>query len=139
MSSQRAIRRILSLILALSVGLWAGSGWAMLSVAGNALPCPAAMSHANHLAAAIPCCPSHAVSRLAHFVDPPPCCDLRSQQARPLALVVLSGKFRSGPLSANGTVGMTFVSPPRKSAISLIAGSPPFVKPDLVKKTDLRI
>ena len=134
MSSQRAMRKILSLILVLSVGWWAESGWAMLSVAGNPLACPAAMSHANHLAAAIPCCPSHAASLLTHFVDPPPCCDLRSQQARPLALVVISGKFCSGPLSVNGTVGMTFVPPPRKSAISL-----PFVKPDLVKKTDLRI
>jgi hypothetical protein len=139
MSLQRAMQRTLSLALVLSVGLWAESGLAMLSGAGTALQCHAVMSPAHHPAAAMPCCPSRAASVPAHFFDPPPCCDVSSQQALPLALVVVSGKFRSCPLSANRAVDMTFVPLQPKSALSLIAGSPPFVKPDLDKKTDLRI
>jgi len=124
---------------ALSVGLWAETGLAMLSAPVNALQCHAAMSNAHHPAAAMPCCPSHAASVLAHCLDPPPCCDLSSQQATPLAFVVISGKFRSDSLSTNSAVGMRFVPPQRKSPLSLVAGSPPFVKPVLDKKTDLRI
>ena len=139
MSSQCTMRRILSLTLALSIGLWAETGLAMLSATSNALLCHAAMSRAHHSVAAMPCCPSHATSLLAHFFDPPPCCDLSSQQAAPLALVFISGKFRSGPLSTNGGVGMMLVPPQLKSPLSLIAGSSLFVKPVLDKKTDLRI
>src|SRR5271167_279869 len=133
MSLQRAMRRISALILALSVGLWAESGLAMLSAAGDASQCHAAMSHAHQPASAMPCCPSHTASVFAHFFDPPPCCDLSSQQAAPLAFVFISGKFRSGPLSTNGAVGMMFVPPQRKSPLSLIAGSSLFVKPVLDK------
>ena len=139
MSSQRAMRRILSLILALSIGSWAESGLSMLSAAGNASQCHAAMPHVHHPATARPCCPSGAAFALTHFFGPPPCCNLSSQQARTPALVVISGKFRSGPLSANSRVGMMFGPPQRKPKRSLIAASPPFVKPDLDKKTDLRI
>jgi hypothetical protein len=133
------MRRTLSLALALSVGLWAESGLATLFASGNALQCHAAMPGAHHSAAAMPCCPSRAASVPAHFFDPPPCCDVSSQQALPLALVVISGKFRSSPVSANGAVDTMFVPLQPKSTLSLIAGSPPFVKPDLDKKTDLRI
>jgi hypothetical protein len=51
----------------------------------------------------------------------------------------MSGKFRSGSSSTNSAVGMMVVPPQRKSSLSLITASPPFVKPDLNKKTDLRI
>ena len=139
MSSQRATRRILLLIVALSVGLWAESGLAMFSAAGNALQCHAAISHANHPAAALPCCPSGAAFTLAHFFGSPPCCNLSSQQAPPLAFVVIAGKFRSGTSSTNCAVGMMVHPPQRKSSLSLIAASPPFVKSVVDKKTDLRI
>jgi len=149
MSFQRAIRRILSLILALSVGLWAQCGLAMLSAASHAPQCHAAMSHVHHAAvamsqvhhaaAAMPCCPSHAASVPAHFLDPPPCCDLSSQQALPSTFVVMSGKFRSGQLSANRAVGPMFVSPQQSSALFLFNASPPSVKPVSDLKTDLRI
>ena len=111
----------------------------MLSGTGNALQCHAVMPHAHHPAAAMPCCPSCAASVPAHFFDAPPCCDVSSQQALPLALVVIWGKFRSSPVSANGAVDTRFVPLQPKSVLSLIADSPPFVKPDLDKKTDLRI
>lgn len=138
MSSQRAMRRILSLILALSVGSWAESGLSMLSAAGDASQCHAGMSHAQH-PVALPCCPSHTASVLAHFFGRPPCCDLSSQPAAPSAFVVISGKFHSGTSSTNGAVGLMVAPPQRKSSLSLTAASPPFVKPDLDKKTDLRI
>lgn len=137
MNSQGAMRRILSLILGLSVSLWAESGLATLS-AGHAIQCHAAMSHVHHSAAALPCCPSHA-SVLAHFLDPAPCCDLSSRQAHLLPSVVMSGKFRSGPMSANGAVGIMVVPLQGKSSLSLVASSPPFVKFVLDEKTDLRI
>ena len=138
MSSQRAMRRILSLILALSVGSCAESGLSMLSAAGNALQCHAAMSHPHHRVA-LPCCPSGAAFTLAHFFGSPPCCNLSSQQAPPLAFVVIAGKFRSGTSSTNCAVGMMVHPPQRKSSLSLIAASPPFVKSVVDKKTDLRI
>jgi hypothetical protein len=139
MSSQRTTRRILSLILALSVGLWAESGSAMLSTAGDASQCNTAMSHTHHAAGLMPCCPSGAAFALAHVFGPPPCCNLSSQQAQPSSFVVIAGKFRSVPLSANGAVGTMFVPSQRKSTLSLIACSPPLVKSVLDNKTDLRI
>lgn len=93
MSSRLAVRRILSLALALSVGVWAESGLAMLSAANHT---PQWMSHAHHALAAMPCCPSRPAEATAHFFDPPPCCDLSSQPARPLASAITPGKFRSG-------------------------------------------
>jgi hypothetical protein len=139
MSSQRTMRRILSLVLGLSVGFWAESGLAIPSSAGgNAIRCQAAMSHAHHPAAAMPCCPS-STSVLPHFFGAPPCCDLSRQQTQPLASVVIAGKFRSGPISASGALGMMFVPPQRTSSSPLIAGFHPFVKCVLDGKTDLRI
>src|SRR5208282_5019128 len=138
MSSQRTMRRTLSLILALSVGLWAENGLAMLAAASPAPQCHAAMSHAHHAAAALPCCPSHGAVALAHFFDPPPCCDLSNQPARPLASAVVPGKFRSGQLSPNGSSGATFVPPKWSRALLRVADSPPFVRPVLNLKTDLR-
>ena len=129
----------MSLILALSVGLWAESGLAMLSAASHAPQCHAAMPHAHHPAAAMPCCPSHAAVAIVHFIEPPPCCDLSNQPARPLAVVVVPGKFRSGQLIPNGAAGAMFVPPQAGSALSLIGASPPFVKPVFDLKTDLRI
>jgi hypothetical protein len=139
MNLQYAVRRIWSLVLALSVGLWAQCGLAMLSAASHAPQCHAAMSHAHHMAAAMPCCPSHAASAVAHVFDPPPCCDLSSQPARPLASAVVPGKFRSGQLSANGSAPSMFVPPPARSAVLTVADSPSFVKPVFDLKTDLRI
>lgn len=143
------MRRILSLILALSVGLWAQCGLAMLSAASHAPQCHAAMSHVHHAAAAMsqvhhaaaamPCCPSHAASALAHLFDPPPCCDLSGQPARPLASAVMPGKVRVGHFDASGVAGTMFVPPERSAALSVIDASPPFVKPVFDLKTDLRI
>jgi hypothetical protein len=109
----------------------------MLSAAGNALPCHAAMSHAHH-AVELPCCPSGTAFALAHFFGPPPCCNVSRQQA-PLAFVVIAGKFRSGTSSTDGAVRMMIDPPQRKSSLYLIAASPPFVKSVVDKKTDLRI
>jgi hypothetical protein len=138
MSLQCAPRRIWSLILALSVGLWAECGLAMLSAGNHAPQCHAAMSHAHPAAAAMPCCPSHSISAVAHFFDPPPCCDLSSQPARPLASTIMPGKFRSGQFSAHGGAGAMFV-PEQTSAVLRAADSPPFVKAVFDLKTDLRI
>jgi hypothetical protein len=130
------MRRTWSLVLALSVGLWAQCGLAMLSAATRAPECHAAMSHAHHLAAAMPCCPSHSAS--ANF-DPPPCCDLSSQPAQPLASALIPGKSRSGQFSAHGDADSMFVPPQASSAVLTDADSPPFVKPVFDLKTDLRI
>jgi hypothetical protein len=135
MSSLRTMRRILPLVLALSVGLWAQCGLAMLSAATHTPQCHAAMSHAHHAVAAMACCPSHSASAV---FDPPPCCDLSSQPARPLASAAVPGKLRSGQFSARGTAGAAFVLQ-HFSAFLTVADSPPFVKPVFDLKTDLRI
>jgi len=132
------MRRILSLILALSVGLWAESGLAMLAVDHGA-QCHARMSHKQPQAHAMPCCPMHAASVPSSFFEPPPCCDLSKQLARPLAFLVISGKSRSSQLSALSAAAAMFVPSQRSSAFFLVADSSPFVKPVFNKKTDLRI
>ena len=133
------MRSILSLLMALSVGLWAECGLAMLSAAAHAPQCHAAMPHADHAVSAMPCCPSHAASAVAHYFDPPPCCDLSSQPARPLASAVTPGKFRSGQFSANGAAGTMLVPPRGSPAFLKVADSPPFVRSVFDLKTDLRI
>jgi hypothetical protein len=138
MNSQRAMRRILSLILALSVGLWAQCGLAMLSAASHAPQCHAAMSHAHHMMAAMPCCPSHAASPIAHLFDPP-CCDMSGQPARSSASAVTPGKFRSGQFDAIRATGAMLATPQRSSLFLRISDSPPFIKPVFDLKTDLRI
>jgi len=133
------MRRTLSLILAASVGLWAECGLAMLSASSHAAQCHAAMSHAHHAVAAMPCCPSHSVSAVAHLFDPPSCCDLSSRPARPLASAVVPGKFRFGQFSANRVAGAVFAPPQRSAAPRPAAESPPFLKSVFDMKTDLRI
>jgi hypothetical protein len=139
MSLQRTMRRILSLVLALSVGLWAQCGLGMPSAAAHGPQCHAAMSHSHNVAAAMPCCPLHATSAAVHLFDPPRCCDLSSQPARPLASTVVPGKFRSGQLSAKGATGGMLSPRQEDSAFLRAADSPPFVKPVFDLKTDLRI
>jgi len=138
MNSQPAIRRTLSLTLALSVALWAANAAGVLS-AGDATQCHARMQHVQHQAEPMPCCPSHAASLPVSFFTPPPCCDLSNQPAPPLAFVVMPGKFQAGLSSAIGAAG-AMVNPPERSAtIFPAAASPPFVKPVFDRKTDLRI
>jgi hypothetical protein len=96
------------------------------------------MAHAPEQAHAMPCCPSHVASIPANFFAPPPCCDLTNQPARPLAVVVVPGKSRSGQFSVRSTAGALAVPQP-SSAFLLVAESLPFVKPVFDKKTDLRI
>jgi len=129
---------MLSLALALSVGLWAQCGLAMLSAAGHTPKCHAGLMHGHHAVAAMPCCPSHSVSPIAYLFDPP-CCDMSGQPARSLASAVVPGKFRSGQFSANGNAAAMSVPPRHFSAFLSAAESPPFVKPVFDLKTDLRI
>jgi hypothetical protein len=139
MNSQRAIRRALSLMLALSVTLWAETGLGMLPAAGHGSQCHTQMAHMHQQASLMPCCPSHSVSVPANFFAPPPCCDMSKQPARPVAYLATSGKSQSNKLRASS--GGSLVSAPlqRESAFLLTAASPPFVKPVLDLKTDLRI
>ena len=138
MSLQCAIRRVLSLMLALSVAMWAGTGLGMLP-AGLGLQCHTQMAHMHQPASSMPCCPSHAGSVPANFFAPPPCCDMSKQPARPVAYLATSGKSRSNQLRANS--GGSLISAPlqRRSALLRIAASPPFAKPVFDLKTDLRI
>ena len=127
----------MSLMLALIVALWAQSGLAMLTA--DHAQCHARMSSMQQQAHTMPCCPSHAASVPPSFFEPPPCCNLSNQPARPLAFLVISGKSSSGQLSARSIAGAMF-TPSQQSCMFLqVADSPPFVKPVFDKKTDLRI
>jgi len=139
MNSLPAIRRALSLMLALSAALWAETGLGMLPAIGHGAQCHAQMAQMHHSAASMPCCPSHAASVPANFFAPPPCCDMSKQPARPVAYLATSGKSRSNQFCASS--GGSLVSAPlqRKSAFLPISVSPPFVKPVFDLKTDLRI
>ncbi|SRR5271166_1482118 len=138
MSSQRAIRRTLSLIVALSVVLWAGSGLAMLA-ADYGAECHARMFPTQQQAHTVPCCPSRAASVPSSFIQTPPCCDVSSQPERLLVFPATSGKSRPSQLSAHSAANAVFAPAQRSSAFLLVVDSPPFVKPVFDKKTDLRI
>jgi hypothetical protein len=138
MASQGTRPKVLSVLLALSVGLWAQCGLAMLSAASHAPQCHAAMAHAHHAMAAMPCCPSHGVSPVAPLFDPP-CCDMSSQPTRSLASAVAPGKSHSGQVNASRAADVIFVPPQLSSAFLRVADSPPFVKPVFDLKSDLRI
>jgi hypothetical protein len=127
-------RKILSLILALSVVLWAEGAVAMLSAADH----PAQCARMQHAATSMPCCPSDTASFPANFA-PPPCCDLSTQPARPLAFIVIPSKYRLGQLSVSGTAGVVFAPPLGSFARSVNVAAPSFVKPVFDLKTDLRI
>jgi len=138
MGLQRTIRTALSLLLALSVAVWAESVLAMLA-SHDPAQCHARMVHAPEQAHAMPCCPSHMASIPASYIVPPPCCDLSNQPSRPLTVAVVPSKFRPSQLGMESAAGAVFVSAQTGSALGLIANSPPFIRPVLDLKTDLRI
>jgi hypothetical protein len=153
MSSQRASRVLLSLMLVLAVAAWAEPGLAMQPASGHPAQCHARMMHrhqhalpaAMHVATScchqrvnsMPCCPAHPAPPPSRCGDSSDCCAMSSQPARPLAFLV-SGNLLS-QLNVNGPAGAEFSPPQQTSAVSVIAESPPFVKPVLDLKTDLRI
>src|SRR5271166_4234873 len=115
MTWHRLIRAMLSLMLALSVASWAESGLATLA-ADHGARCHAQISHAQQQPHTMPCCPMHAASAPSSFFEPPPCCDLSNQPARPLAFLVTSGKSRPSQLSAGNTAYALLASLQRSSA-----------------------
>jgi len=136
MNSLRGIRR--QLLVALSAALWAESGLALLPAVSQASQCHVRVLHTQQTHS-MPCCPRHTVSAPSFFFEPPPCCDLSNQPARPVAFVVTSGGRYSTPLPASDIASVIFVPPQGSSALSLMAASPPFVKPVFDLKSDLRI
>lgn len=153
MSSQRASRVLLSLMLVLAIAAWAEPGLATLPASGHPAQCHARMMHrhqpatpaAMHVATpcchqrvnSTPCCPAHPSSPPSHCGDRSDCCAISTQPARPLAFLV-SGNLLS-QLNVNGPAGEEFLPAPRISAAFAIAESPPFVKPVLDLKADLRL
>jgi hypothetical protein len=131
-----SLQRLIRAMLALSFALWAESGLAILA-ADHGARCHAQMSYMQPHT--MPCCPMHAASAPSSFFEPPPCCNLTNQPARPLAFLVTTGKSRSSQLSAGGTASAMFAPSQRSSPSLLIADSPPFVRPVFDSKTDLRI
>src|SRR5271166_2478294 len=105
MGLPRTDRRILSLVLALSVVLWAEGAVAMLSAADH----PAQCARMQHTANSMPCCPPRPASCPTKFA-PPSCCDLSNQPAPPLAFIVTPGKSRPDQTSGGRTAGAMPVS-----------------------------
>ena len=134
MGFARTDRRILSLILALSVVLWAEGSGAMLSAADH----PAQCARMQHTASSMPCCPPRPLSCPTKSA-PPSRCDLSNQPAPPLAFIVTPGKSRPDQISGSGTAGVAPVAQQTSFAFLSAAVSPPVVKPVFDLKTDLRI
>ena len=156
MISRSAMRRSLSLVLSLVIILWAAAGVAMPPASGHGSKCHVRMApmqrHAAHSATlatpsgccsqgphSMPCCPSHSASAVTHCADRPGCCDLSSQPARPLAVLVASGNSFTPQLSANGPAGTISALAPPGSACLSIDHAYQFVRPVFELKTDLRI
>src|SRR5271165_4937760 len=104
MDLPRTDRRVLSLVLALSVVLWAEGAVAVFSAADHAAQC-ARMPHMQHAANSMPCCPPRLAS-CPTKAAPPPCCDLSNQPAPPLAFIVTAGKARPDQISGSSAAGV---------------------------------
>jgi hypothetical protein len=140
MNSQRAIRRVLSLILVLSLASWAEAGLIALENS-QSLKC-ARMGHMHqHMmhSALSPCCPSDIAAQLSYSAGRPNCCDVSNQPARPLAALVVPNRSLSVQLNASAPATAALVPRQQASAFPVAAGSPSFVKPVSDLKTDLRI
>jgi len=154
MSSRRAVRRALSLVVVLAIAAWAEPGLAMLPAAGQMAKCHTRMMHMHHQAGpaamhkatscchqrvnSMPCCPEHPALPPAQCGSAQECCAVSSQPSRPLAFLV-SGNPLLFQSNANGPAGANFVAPPQSSIFLLIADSPRFIRPVFDLKTDLRI
>jgi hypothetical protein len=140
MISRSAMRRSLSLVLSLAVGLWANSGWVMPPAADLGSKCHTQKvqmhQHASH---SLPCCPSHPAPAPTQSTNHPGCCDMSGQPARPLVFLVVSGRSRSLPLSASAAAGTILRQLRSRSALPSIEQTSRFVRPVFELKTDLRI
>jgi hypothetical protein len=157
MNSRLISRRIVSLMLALVVGLWAEMGLASPSaVDGHGMQC----HHSSHVgdqpatgdgeassppvspeehASSVPCCPMQPESLPPECGDRP-CCTVSGEPVRPLAFLVVSGNSLEKELSADGPrTGV--VSLPQLGAViaTRMADASLYIQPVSDKKTDLRI
>lgn len=97
---------------------------------------PASCKHHSSVA---PCCPSHSVTALTNCVDRPACCTLSNQPAQPLAFLIVSRAPLALGLSASRSASVDLDLLRRSRRAFPTADSPPFVKPVLDRKADLRI
>jgi hypothetical protein len=133
----RTDRRILPLILALIVVLWAEGVVAMLPTGDYPAQCARA-PHMQHAANSMPCCPPRPES-CSTKSTPPSCCDLSNQPVPPLAFIVTPGKSRPDQISGSSTAYVMPLAHQKSFALLSSVSSPPFVKPVFDLKTDLRI
>ena len=135
----------MSLAVMLLLFTWAQSEATVAPTTGQARHCHAHMQRMHHdgpatAAHLMPsgCCPKHA-SRTTGASLPPSnpsdCCFTREQPARPGAFLVASGFAVEPAMQAAGPN----LAPSRSPASWELAGAPPFTKPVLSLKTDLRI
>lgn len=149
---RQQIRTLASLLLAVSLSLWAEAGAAATPLAGHGPECHAHSAPASHVAmAAMPekmaagCCPGHATSKRGCPSHPavslapterPDCCAMNDGPERPAAFLVTSSPTLHHYTNAAITVTPELALSP---AAEMHVDSPPGARPILDQKADLRI
>jgi hypothetical protein len=151
MDARQPMRRAFSLLLMLALLTWAESGLAT-PVYSHASRCHGQMSQQHAASADMPgmsmeCCPqpdesaassSHAIPYSPLSLHRPDCCTVSSQHDQPLTFLVVHDKSFPNLLEASTSA----IAPPplsKRYPGFAAATSPPFTKPVLDQKADLRI
>jgi hypothetical protein len=146
MNARQPVRKVASLILAVTLLLWVEAGVAIVPVSAGSVQCRALMQHmhpataAGMHAMASGCCPRHASLKPTAAALPPAqrpdCCVLSNPPARPVAFLTARG----APIELRTQVsaGPVPVTSPPEAAVWLDE-SPPFTRLVFEMKTDLRI
>jgi hypothetical protein len=146
MNSRQPVRRVVSLILAVTLLFWVEAGVAMVPVSAGSVQCRDVMQHMRPAttsamqAMASGCCPRHASLKPAEAaISPaqrPGCCSLSNPPPRPLVFVITRGAPIE--LSPQESAGPERLPLPSDTAVWL-GEFPPLTQLVFEKKTDLRI
>jgi hypothetical protein len=150
MHSWSELRRLVSLVLTLTLLLWVGAGTAANAYSGHGSVCPAGAMHSEHVnatgaeAVSHHCCPQHPSSALSleeslNSTSPAcqrSCCKVRRQPLYDVAC--LGSDNRQAPYSAVLPANNLYGAPTTTFEVA-IAPAPSFQKAVFDLKSDLRI
>ena len=137
MEGNATIRKLLTSMLVLAVGLWAEAGLALLA-GDQVMQCTMTMPEMQAMGL-MTCCPGDDAQAPALSEKRPPCCSISNAAERPLGFVVSSDRTTHAT-DAVASLPASFTAPVAQHfGVWRSADASRFVKPVLELKTDLRI
>ncbi|MFZ1135053.1 MAG: hypothetical protein WAN69_08915 [Candidatus Korobacteraceae bacterium] len=137
MNTNLTVRKLLTAMLVLAIGLWAEAGLALVE-GDQVMQCSMSM-HKMQAMSGMSCCPDDGIQAPALSGERPPCCSGSSGPERPLGFVVSSQRTMAQPLDVATAVSGSLPQTAQQFGTWRSADAPRFVKPVLDLKTDLRI